>query len=307
MNIRIPWLPTAALALILQWQPVPAGAQTPTGLNAPEASTERGFKPEQAYDFGEIENVNLFNGNLTLTVPIGGTYPVGPELSFGLTLVYNSNIWDYEYRDPSTGQASPACSLGWFAMGYDSYCLTKGGPTVRSNAGLGWTLSLGELLQPDDPGSTSQPPDPNPWNRSGNWLYLTPDGGTHTFRSSLHTGDGSTGQGLFTRDGSYLRLREIDATHQAVDFPSGLRHIFKAAGDGKGRWLLERMEDPFGNYVEVTSTASSWEIRDNHGRLHFVTFEADPYSISGRRVSQVDLEATGNRRAVYDLNYHPAA
>ncbi|MCB1037706.1 MAG: hypothetical protein KDD47_27990, partial [Acidobacteria bacterium] len=310
MNIRIPWLPSAALALLFTLTPAPGSAQGGTSLDAPEAATERGFKAEQAYEFGEIDHVNLFNGNLTLTVPIGQTYPIGPELSFGLTLVYNSNLWDYEYRDPGTGQVSQDCNLTWLAMGYDSFCLTKGGPTAGSNAGLGWTLRLGELAQPQDPSGSGQQPDVNPWNRSGRWLYLTADGGSHSFWSTLHSGDGSAGQGLFTRDGSYLRLREIDATHRAVDFPSGIRHIFKLAGDGKGRWPLERMEDPFGNFLAVAESPGNpdeWTLSDNHGRTHYIRFEADPHSLTGQRVQQVDLSAVGGGRAVYEFAYHPSA
>jgi len=41
----------------------------------------QGFRPENTYELGAIENVNLFNGNLTLTIPIGPSYPVGPGLS----------------------------------------------------------------------------------------------------------------------------------------------------------------------------------------------------------------------------------
>src|SRR5690349_22860611 len=55
-----------------------------------------GFPVDQVFQVGEIDNVNLFNGALTLTIPIGRTYPVDGGFSYGLKLVYNANPWRYE-------------------------------------------------------------------------------------------------------------------------------------------------------------------------------------------------------------------
>jgi hypothetical protein len=38
--------------------------------------------------------VNLYNGNLTLALPLGGSYPVGGPLSYGIVLQYNSGVWE---------------------------------------------------------------------------------------------------------------------------------------------------------------------------------------------------------------------
>ncbi len=46
-----------------------------------------GFTPGQVYDFGGLENVNLLNGALNLTIPIGQPYGANGNLSYGLTLV----------------------------------------------------------------------------------------------------------------------------------------------------------------------------------------------------------------------------
>jgi len=73
----------------------PAAAQHPN--HAP------GFRPEHTFDLGGIENVNLFNGNLALTIPIGSSYPVGPELSYGLTLTYTGNVWEWDEEVDSDG------------------------------------------------------------------------------------------------------------------------------------------------------------------------------------------------------------
>ncbi|MCP5111507.1 MAG: hypothetical protein GY953_11800 [bacterium] len=33
---------------------------------------------------------------MTLRIPLGSPYPVGPNLGFGLTLTYSHNGWDYD-------------------------------------------------------------------------------------------------------------------------------------------------------------------------------------------------------------------
>ena len=55
----------------------------------------RGFSAEKVYDIGRIDAVNLFNGNLTITIRIGQSYPVNAGLSYGLTLVNNAKVTDH--------------------------------------------------------------------------------------------------------------------------------------------------------------------------------------------------------------------
>ena len=60
-----------------------------------------GFKPETAFALGDVDNINLFNGNLVVTLPLGQRFPAGGALSYGLTLVYNSEVWTvWERFDP---------------------------------------------------------------------------------------------------------------------------------------------------------------------------------------------------------------
>ncbi|HMB53369.1 MAG TPA: hypothetical protein VKU40_08635, partial [Thermoanaerobaculia bacterium] len=65
--------------------------------------TAGGFEAGKVYQFGELDSVNLFNGNVTVVLPIGGSYPVNGNLGYGLTLSYNSNLWrhlDYKWWVP---------------------------------------------------------------------------------------------------------------------------------------------------------------------------------------------------------------
>src|SRR5438270_673902 len=86
---------------------------------------ELGFKPDKIY---------LFNGNLMITIPIGLRYPIGGSLSFQLVMTYNSKVWDYKYDLSETGVTH-----------------LNALPNYRSNAGVGWRVSLGRLMNSSDP------------------------------------------------------------------------------------------------------------------------------------------------------------
>ncbi|HEY2322123.1 MAG TPA: hypothetical protein VGJ82_04580, partial [Thermoanaerobaculia bacterium] len=88
------------------------------------ANLARGFDPEKVYQIGDIDHVNLFNGNLIIDIPIGPTYTVGGNLKYGFHLVYNGNPWDYMAVDPEHVEAMPS---------------------RFDNVAVGWRLSLGEL------------------------------------------------------------------------------------------------------------------------------------------------------------------
>ena len=63
---------------------------------------QRGLSADTAYQAGEIDQVNLFNGNLSLSLPLGQPYPVGPSFSLGFSLRYNSTVWDYDEAECAT-------------------------------------------------------------------------------------------------------------------------------------------------------------------------------------------------------------
>lgn len=146
------------------------------GLSQEHANIARGRGRTGADTFAEIDSVNRFNGSLSLAIPIGQTYPVDANLSYGLTLVYNSQVWEQEeVQDP------------WGTT------LVRSKPLRTNNAGLGWMLGLGRLSY-----ATSQGLD------TARNTYLGPDGSRHTFYSKLHEEDPATPGIEYTRDGSYL-------------------------------------------------------------------------------------------------------
>ncbi len=155
----------------------------------------RGFEPGKAFQVGDLDSVNLFNGALTVNIPIGPTFPVGGAFSYGLTLTHASNAWEFQEH----------CANG-------DNCTAQVVPLRHFNAGHGWKVSLGEMVfvTPTIPAS-----------------YRGPDGAEHRFYDRLHKGDPLQAGVWYTRDGTYLRYT---AGTRKVEFPDGTVHVFDALG-----------------------------------------------------------------------------
>ena len=232
----------------------------------------RGWHPTDQVEAFDHETVNLFNGNLQTRIPIGLEYPVSARLSYQLALHYNSAVWDYR-KGPS-----------------DVFHAAR--PVESSNAGLGWDLSLGRLIAP----STA----------SSMWLYVGPDGSGHAFYQDLHwdTPDGDETI-LYTRDGSYLRLRPASATMMRVDSPDGTFREFQQSGS---EWRLVRIAAVGApDAITITYEANAWTLTDTQGRSQRTELTADPSGAYPALVSRIELSAFAGRTAVYRFEYLTAS
>ncbi|MGE0639228.1 MAG: RHS repeat-associated core domain-containing protein [Thermoanaerobaculia bacterium] len=253
-------------------------ALAPTCLSAQgHPIAARGFTSQSAFSSDGIDSVNLFSRNLVLSLPIGQSYPLGPNLAYGLTLYYNSNVWDPEIVQSCNPDKTPCVRVE---------------PGASFNAGLGWTLSLGRLLSPN-----------HVENESSRWLYIGPDSSRHYFYDTLHEGEvnsgGCTSDGCafqYTRDGSYLRFKKSTLT---IEFADGSTHTF---GGSNGE--LTRLEDRFGNYLNVTVNANNWQLSDRHGRSHTVNFT----TVANKKVvSSVTLASFAGGTTTWSFAYNPTA
>ncbi|HEX2834288.1 MAG TPA: RHS repeat-associated core domain-containing protein [Thermoanaerobaculia bacterium] len=270
---------------------VPLFAQKPTPI-------ELGFKAERVYDFSGIDNVNVFNGNNIITIPIGMRYPLTSNFSYGLTLIYNSKVWDHRnmqyWGDPGVDY--------WWAR-----------PNIRSNAGTGWRVSLGRLLPPTGP-TTEYPSD----SRTA-WVYEGPSGDEHAFSSvpfSSATTEDPSATVQFTREEPFLRMvwTGSGSTTRTIEFPDGQVHTFVYE---QNAWRLKRIADRFENRVDIGYTYSSgrairWTITDTANRTHYVDFEyiaalADSVD-KGMNVRKIRLEPFSStaEEYVYDFVYDTA-
>src|ERR1044071_9846377 len=81
-----------------------------------------GFSPNhvlEATDQGE--NIDVMSGNLNLSIPLGPRHQLNEQFDYGLTLYYNSKIWEYDcpngvdFDNPCFGELPPnrGVGLGW--------------------------------------------------------------------------------------------------------------------------------------------------------------------------------------------------
>jgi|GEM_PF-789939 len=314
------------VALLWAW---PATAQSDEGFVTEEANIGRGFgeRGRNVFSTDDVDQVNLFNGNLTLTIPIGGSYPVSESFSHGLSLAYNSNVWDYRSVACTDSQTCPK-SKYFERM-----------PQFESNAGLGWTVSLGRLEGPNYRSNALE----NQFavNKSRRWIYISPDGSRHrfydTFQEGLDDGDPDL---LYTRDMTFLRMKRVGLGERHVEFPNGQVHVFQSFESYSGctdpdeceeDWRLVEIRDPYTatgtalltvQYSDVGLGDRDWHLTDLHGReawLHFIHDPADdsqtypgfpqplktPLKATPPRLllSSVDLPAFGGKRAIYSFDY----
>jgi RHS repeat-associated protein len=243
---------------------------------------ELGFNPGKLYDFSSVDSVNLFNGNLTLSVPLGIPYPVSSTLSYQFTLAYNSKIWDQEIIPNS---------------------ITV--PNMRSNAGLGWRLTLGRLLAPNDTtiiGLSGS-------NSLGEYVYEGPAGDEHPF--ARPGGGGNVEQDAAQVSGQ-LRLVKINSTVREVEFPSGEVHRFELE---HSLWRLKQMRDRFTGHVDISydyvnsqsPRETAWHVTDSTGREHSVQLGYWPTMQEGwsrgAMVNSLTVQAFNGASATYSFGY----
>jgi len=260
----------------------------------------RGFSPGDVYDYSGIDAVNIFNGGLSVNLPIGPRYPVGDGLSYGLHLSYASATWEPEE----------------FSVGPQNETAIGMRARKSANAGHGWMLSIaGTLYRRFLP------------NFSAGLEWESPDGAEHLFYGSLHQGEGETGPCNFTRDNSYLKLCTAPARmlpggelleRYTIEFPDGTIQTYEEIplADRLSDWDDERfrvvrIEDRLGNWVTVdyvrVALTMTWTIADRVGRTHTVKLTRQLVDGEFRwRANRAFLSSFAGGTAQYDLVYELA-
>ena len=75
---------------------------------------------DNVFHHGSVDSINLYNGQLTIPIALGPSYPVGPKLRVQAALTYNSRVWEYGHpaaQDPffttTPISGDPALGIGW--------------------------------------------------------------------------------------------------------------------------------------------------------------------------------------------------
>jgi len=246
---------------------------------------ERGFSQDKVYDIGDIDSINTFNGNLTIRIPIGTKFPVN-GLSYGLTLTYNAKVWDYRTENNEI----------------HAY------PSERSNAGLGWLVSMGRLI----PGPVG--------NAYASSKYESDDGNEHGLDRRLHADvaappliAGIT-EAAYTHDGTYMRFLRRSSGSFDMESADGTVRSFDSTG------MITAVRDRFGNAVNIqrltqvagtpclaTGFTSAWKITDSAAseRAHYVCFRnrGYPESLYDGQIDRIILAAPSDGNTVRTATY----
>jgi RHS repeat-associated protein len=270
---------------------------------------ELGFNANRIYQLGDVDHVNLFNGNLIVTLPIGQPYKVNGNIGYAFKLVYNSNAWDYRV---TSGR-----------LAGDPAEYTESVPNLRSNAGMGWRLTTPRIIAPYEPTSTTNTNPAYPGVRNG-WCYEDESGAEHAFTPNAYNNAAPTGGWTltntesavvqFTTDGSNLRMIRSSSTARMIQFPDGTTKKFSKH---QSAWRLDELSDGWGNWVRFAYVfvpnsqerqASKVTITESSGaRTQVIDFVLNSRLTDeidgGMQVQKVTLSAFNATTAVYTFNY----
>ncbi|MEK6322105.1 MAG: hypothetical protein AABN33_10515 [Acidobacteriota bacterium] len=94
------------LALIL---PVLVALNAGAAAQTAPARPDRGINPGGSYSISDIENVNMTNGNVSLSIPLASLPPIaGGKLTDSIRAVYNSKLWDVKRKQVLPDPLNPA-------------------------------------------------------------------------------------------------------------------------------------------------------------------------------------------------------
>jgi YD repeat-containing protein len=242
----------------------------------------RGFDPEKVFAAGPIDSVNVFNGNLLTTIPLGETYVVSPSLSYSFKTIHNGKTWDYEKQRFTAPVSCPYAESQCWEWQTDNVSV----PDRNANAGFGWRVQFAGFVSSLDLQANAE-----------RTMFEGPDGAMHQMYDSLHDGDTPEDGLLYSRDGSYLRWRATSTSTSALDTPEGVTYEF----DSQKKLIsfhdqVKASSSQYVNRVDIqyglvagettvwpcTNPSLSWKVTDTRGRAHFVCLDMENYDGTDR-------------------------
>ncbi len=283
------WISILATLAVAFWAGIAWAQQPPDSLPF--------YWPNQAFDTHGIDNVNLYNGDTGVSVPLGLAYTLGPTgYQYQLMAFQTVKFWHFStYQCGST--------VGQFAW-------IAGDATI----GAGWTLQPGYVIKRTPPTGAAY------------WQYVDPTGGAHQV-------DLSTATSAVTSDGSHLRITRIPSTgtptSYTVEFPDGtiqmFDHIhsvpsttdfnnFDYLEPANQRYGLHTIKDRFTNtlvtvnWTDGTHPAefSSITLNPLSSTISFTWQNVSAGSITYRGLDYVTFPAPGGKQLKVDFGYTAA-
>ncbi|MEK6411088.1 MAG: hypothetical protein AABN34_29555, partial [Acidobacteriota bacterium] len=243
----------------------------------PAAKPDRGVTQSGSYALSDIENVNLTNGNVNISMPLASLPPIaGGKLSWSIRAAYNSKLWDMKSfkMQPDENHAQPweyyvnqrSDSGGWLVA--ERYWVEQ------LFADYDAEVDCGECSPGDLACLAARQQCQAAFAYRYKMVLHTPDGATHELRSlegQVYDGIGNqtwrrgfyqntpdnTGQAMryYSYDGSFL---------WAVIYPSGgpvQWEVYMPDGTritqfGAPSNFVQQIKDTNGNKVEIISTTN---------------------------------------------------
>ena len=186
------------------------------------------------FHHSSVDSINLYNGQLTIPIALGPSYPIGPNLKFQAMVSYNSRVTDY--GRPPTQEPD------------FTYVVVAGDPAL----GIGWNFTPGSIKFCKQGGD-------------GGVCYFGPDGSQHIFGAMSVQGFAKPldGTQLFLHDlgdavtpGPYEMWdgdgNHYSFQHQVAGFDDPRTAYVHDFGVGRDGWYLTSVNDPFNNSYSVS-------------------------------------------------------
>ncbi|MFZ0751924.1 MAG: hypothetical protein WAM70_21370, partial [Pyrinomonadaceae bacterium] len=317
MSIR-PYKTLAGLlvmvTLVILW-PQTTFAQT-------AARPDRGLVPGASYSVSDTETISLTNGNLNLAIPLASLPPIaGGKLSFSLSAIYNSKLWNITRVQ---NQLPPISNCGSWVV-----------DTPQIGDAGGWRIGGGYQIQIRDARDDFSYYIPNPYppedpcfgnlqdqvllqNRYYRVVLIGPDGAEHEMRPIDHTNTAYSGYGssflfnhytatpdsgggsmrYYSADGSYL-WAVVNPSSNPVRWTVYLNDGTKVTQYSDG---IQRISDTNGNSIKIFSDAAGGHIQDEQtGREIRVTY--DPGANGGWGQAQIIYPTVTGIEQTVAINY----
>ncbi|HKY29698.1 MAG TPA: PA14 domain-containing protein, partial [Pyrinomonadaceae bacterium] len=302
--IRTSLRQSALLLIILALFQSTAAAQT-------AARPDRGVMPYGSYSVADIENINLTNGNLHLSIPLASLPPIaGGKLSWTISAVYNSKLWDMRVEERQNSHLDPVYAVSL--------------PQMSEQGGwrIGGAYNIVTVPVTNDYDYIAQPEDPEylilqqPWHKI---LLQMPDGAVHELRPidfSPYPGShgfligyfadnpNSIGSAMryYSYDGSYIWAKlypYTSSTSWEVYLPDGTKIIQLSSG-------IQRIIDRNGNSIKIFSDGvggvTTTHYQDEQ-TLREIKYSFNAAGNNGQGLGQVQYQTVGGGWASIDINF----
>lgn len=270
------------------------------------ARPDRGTALNRNYLVSDIENINLQNGNLQLSIPLAALPPIaGGKLTWTVSAQYNSKIWDVlRYQEDAADLQwapyvvdLPAANGGWSIGGqYTIQFRNSNDDFSRAwyseNSGLPqWELNLLNnyqwwkivLVMPDGAEHELRPID-------GGAYYGTQD----FLRGYFNVLPSGTAKRYYSVDGSFLFASIKGSLDWTVYQPDGTLIIQTPDG-------VQRIQDPNGNKIKIFHDGNGAHYQDEQtGREIRVTY--DPAPNGGQGQFRVWFPTVGGTQQYIEIN-----